>query len=254
MQFPTFSLSGNIALVTGASRGIGQHAAVSLANAGADVVISGRDEAALADTASAIEGLGRRQWAIPADLADTASVVALGERALASAGGVDILVNNAGISFPESALDTTEAHWDSTLDVNLKAPLFLSRTVAPSMIARGGGKVIMMASAAANTGLADHAAYCASKGGLLLLTQVLALEWAAQGINVNAICPTVILTPMGEQVWGDPAKSAPMLAKIPLGHFGYPVDVSGAVVFLASSASDMMTGSAITIDGGYCAQ
>jgi 2-deoxy-D-gluconate 3-dehydrogenase len=254
MQFPTFCLSGKIALVTGASRGIGQHAAVSLANAGADVVVSGRDTAALAETAAEIERLGRRVWTCEADLADTAQVVALGEQAIALSGGIDILVNNAGISFPESALDTTEAHWDATLDVNLKAPMFLSRTVAPSMIERGGGKIIMIASAASNDGLTEHAAYCASKGGLILLTKVLALEWAASRVCVNAICPTVILTPMGEQVWGDPVKSGPMLAKIPLGHFGYPVDVSGAIVFLASSASDMMTGSAITIDGGYGAQ
>jgi NAD(P)-dependent dehydrogenase (short-subunit alcohol dehydrogenase family) len=254
MQFPSFSLAGKIALVTGASRGIGQHAAVSLANAGADVVISGRDEAALAETAAEIGHLGRSHWTIPADLADTASVVALGEKAISAAGGVDVLVNNAGISFPETALGTREEHWDATLDVNLKAPLFLSRTIAPSMIERGGGKVIMVASAAANGGLTEHAAYCASKAGLLLLTQVLALEWAQHRINVNAVCPTVILTPMGEQVWGDPVKSAPMLAKIPLGHFGYPIDVSGAIVYLASSASDMVTGSSVTIDGGYGAQ
>jgi 2-deoxy-D-gluconate 3-dehydrogenase len=254
VQFPDFSLGEKTALVTGASRGIGEHAALTLARAGAAVVLTGRDRQALDGVAAQLEGMRRPHWVLEADLADAPAAAAMAREAVHLTGGIDILLNNAGLSHPETALDTTEEHWDETLDVNLKAPLFISREVAPSMIERGGGKIIMLASAAGLTGLTEHAAYCASKGGMLQLTRVLALEWAPHNICVNAICPTVILTPMGEQVWGDPAKSEPMLAKIPLGKFGYPVDVSGAVIYLASSASDMVTGSVITIDGGYTAQ
>ena len=117
-------------------------------------------------------------------------------------GGIDILVNNAGITFPESALKTSVEHWETTMAVNLTAPMFISREIAPGMIARGGGKIIMICSNAGIVGLADHAAYCASKGGMVQLTKVLAIEWARHNVNVNAIAPTVILTPMGEQVWG----------------------------------------------------
>ena len=254
MQFPDFSLRDKTALVTGASRGIGEHAALSLARAGAGVVLTGRDREALDGVAAQVEEMGREQWVLEADLSDTAAAVDMAREAVRLTGGIDILLNNAGLSHPEPAIVTRQDHWDETLAVNLKAPLFISREVAPSMVERGGGKIIMLASAAALTGLADHAAYCASKGGLVQLTRVLALEWAPHGIRVNAICPTVILTPMGEQVWGDPSNSEPMLAKIPLGKFGYPVDVSGAVIYLACSASDMVTGSVITIDGGYTAQ
>jgi len=138
--------------------------------------------------------------------------------------------------------------------VNLTAPMFISREIAPGMIARGGGKIIMICSNAGIVGLADHAAYCASKGGMVQLTKVLAIEWARHNVNVNAIAPTVILTPMGEQVWGAPEKRDPMLARIPAGRFGKPVEVSGAILFLASSASDLMHGETILVDGGYAAQ
>jgi 2-deoxy-D-gluconate 3-dehydrogenase len=191
---------------------------------------------------------------LPADLADTSAAIAMAREADRLLGGVDILVNNAGLTFPESALDTTPEHWDTTLDVNLKAPLFISQQVVPGMIRRGRGKIIMVASNAGLVGIADHAAYCASKGGMLLLTKVLALEWARYGINVNAVAPTVILTPMGEKVWGAPEKRDPMLAKIPAGHFGRPVDVSGAILFLASPASDLVHGETLVIDGGYVIQ
>jgi 2-deoxy-D-gluconate 3-dehydrogenase len=254
MDFPSFSLAGKTALVTGASRGIGEHAALSLAHFGADVVLTGRDRQALDGVAEEVARLGRRQWVLEADVADTGAAIAMAREAVRLTGGVDILVNNAGLSHPESALDTREDHWDETLDVNLKAPLFISQQVAPRMVERGGGKVIMISSAAGLTGLTEHAAYCASKGGLIQLTRVLALEWAQHNICVNAICPTVILTPMGEQVWGDPAKADPMKAKIPLGKFGYPVDVSGAIIYLASPASDMVTGAVLPIDGGFTAQ
>ena len=143
--------------------------------------------------------------------------------------------------------------WDETLAVNLRAPYLLAQALAPQMIAQGSGKIINVSSQAGVAALEDHAAYCASKGGLNMLTKVMALEWGAHNIQVNAVAPTVILTPMGVEVWGDPAKSAPMLAKIPLRRFGQPVEVADLILFLASPASGLITGETILIDGGYTA-
>ncbi len=254
MDYPSFDLTGKRALVTGASKGIGFHAALSLAHAGCDLAVTGRDEEGLAQVAAGVRELGRRAHVLVADLADTAAAVGMAREAERLLDGVDILVNNAGLSYPESALETTETHWDTTLDVNLKAPLFISQQIAPGMIRRGAGKIIMICSNAGLVGLADHAAYCASKGGMIQLTKVLAIEWARHGINVNAIAPTVILTPMGQQVWGAPEKRDPMIAKIPAGRFGMPVEVSGAILFLASDASSLMHGETMVVDGGYTAQ
>jgi len=254
MEYPSFDLFGKKALVTGASKGIGYHAALCLANAGCDLAVAGRDEEGLALVAAGIRELGRQVHVLKADLADTQAAINMAREADRLLDGVDILVNNAGLSYPESALETTVEHWDTTMDVNLKAPLFISQQIAPGMIQRGGGKIILICSNAGIVGLADHAAYCASKGGMVLLTKVLAIEWARYNINVNAIAPTVILTPMGEQVWGAPEKRDPMLAKIPAGRFGQPVEVSGAILFLASDASSLMHGETLVVDGGYTAQ
>jgi len=254
VRYPTFNLSGRRALVTGATKGIGRHAALSLAHAGADLFLSGRDTRELAEVAVEVRALGRRAEAAPADLADVEAVQRLGAAAIDAMGGIDILVNNAGISSPEPFLETTVEAWDATLDVNLRAPYFLAQVVARAMVAAGrGGKIINISSLSGLVAIADHGAYCASKGGLLLATKVMALELGRHNIQVNAICPTVILTPMGERVWSPPEKRDPMLAKIPLGRFGVPYDVSGAIVFLASDASNMITVSEIVIDGGYSA-
>lgn len=254
MEFPNFVLRGKKALVTGASRGIGHHAALSLAHAGCELVVTGRDRPALEQVAAEIADLGAHAHVLTADLADTRAAIEMAREADELLGGIDILVNNAGITFPESALKTSVEHWETTIAVNLTAPMFISREIAPGMIARGGGKIIMICSNAGIVGLADHAAYCASKGGMVQLTKVLAIEWARHNVNVNAIAPTVILTPMGEQVWGAPEKRDPMLARIPAGRFGKPVEVSGAILFLACSASDLMHGETILVDGGYAAQ
>lgn len=253
-QFPSFDLSGKRVLVTGASKGIGRHAALSLAHAGADVFLSARNQAELDMLAQELRALGRRAETFAAELADLEQIQRLSEAALAAMGGIDVLVNNAGIARIEPFFEVSPAAWDETMDVNLRAPLFLAQSIARHMVARGqGGKIINIASQAALVGLEGHAAYCASKSGLVLLTKVMALELGRYNIQVNTVCPTVILTPMGEQVWGDPAKGDPMKAKIPLGKFGYPVDVSGTIIFLASNASAMITGTEIVIDGGYTA-
>ena len=175
------------------------------------------------------------------------------EAALAAFGAVDILVNNAGIARVAPILESPLADWEETIAVNLRAPYLLAQALAPKMIAQGTGKIINVSSQAGVVALEGHAAYAASKGGLNILTKVMALEWGAHNIQVNAVAPTVILTPMGTRVWGDPAKAAPMLAKIPLRRFGQPVEVADLILFLASPASDLITGETILIDGGYTA-
>ena len=254
MDYPSFDLRGRKALVTGGSSGIGYHAALSLAHAGCEVCVTGRNRSGLEEVTTKIRGMGQKAHMLVADLADTQAAIAMALEAERTLQGVDILINNAGTTFPESALKTTEEHWDMTLAVNLKAPLFVSQQVVQGMIKRRYGKIIMVGSVGGVVGVADHAAYCSSKGGMVLLTKVLAIEWAKYNINVNLIAPTVIMTPMGEKVWGAPEKRDPMIAKIPQGRFGLPVDVSGLVLFLASPASDYINGETIVVDGAFVAQ
>ena len=172
--------------------------------------------------------------------------------ALDAWGGIDILVNNAGIAVRRACWSDAR-DWDLVQAVNLRAPFLLAQALAPGMIERGRGKIVNVSSQTSNIALVDHGAYAASKNGLNALTKVMTAEWARFNVQSNAVCPTVILTPMGEQVWGDPAKGDPMKAKIPLGRFGKPIEVADLVLFLASSASDMITGETIYIDGGFTA-
>ena len=246
-----FSLTGKTALVTGASKGIGFETCAVLADAGADIAAVARDQAGLAEAVEKVEAAGRKAFAIEADLATPGGPVDAANAALDHFGKIDILVNNAGITFVESLLDATVEHWDMIMAVNLRAPFLLARTLAPQMIERKAGKIINVSSQTSVVALDDHAAYAASKNGLNGLTKVMTSEWAKHNIQCNAILPTVILTPMGDKVWGDPAKGNPMKAKIPAGRFGYPVEVADLILFLASSASDMINGDSIMLDGGY---
>ncbi len=248
-----FAVQGKRVLVTGGSKGIGAEAAIVLAQAGADVAIAGRDEAGLQATAAQIVAAGRRCVSIVADLRSVDGPQQAADAALAAFGTVDILVNNAGIARIAPLLELSVDDWDETMAVNLRAPYMLARALAPGMIAQRRGKIINVSSQAGSIALDGHGAYCTSKGGLNLLTKVMALEWGPYNIQANAVAPTVILTPMGTKVWGDPATAAPMLAKIPLGRFGQPVEVADLILFLASSASDLITGETILIDGGYTA-
>lgn len=248
-----FSLHGKRALVTGGSKGIGQEVARVLAEAGADVAIVGRDASGLAECADQVRAQGRICYEIIADLGSVTETQRAGREALDAFGSVDILVNNAGIARIAPLLELTVEQWDETQDVNLRAPFLMAQIVAPGMISRRSGKIINVSSQAGVIAVDDHGAYCASKGGLNMLTKVMAIEWGKHNIQVNAVCPTVILTPMGTQVWGDPAKGDPMLQKIPLRRFGTPQEVADLVLFLASPASDLITGEAILIDGGYTA-
>ena len=248
-----FSLAGKRALVTGGSKGIGAVVAAVLAEAGADVAVTGRERAGLEETAQQVRGHGRRCLIVEADLLTVEGPRRAAAAALDFFGTVDILVNNAGISLPATLLETTVEDWDAVLAVNLRAPFLLAQMLAPKMIEQRSGKIINLSSAASVAALDEHGSYCASKGGLNMLTKVMAAEWSRYNIQCNAVAPTVILTPMGDQVWGDPAKSEPMKAKIPLGRFGQPVEVADLVLYLASPASDLITGDVILMDGGYTA-
>jgi NAD(P)-dependent dehydrogenase (short-subunit alcohol dehydrogenase family) len=240
--------------VTGATKGIGFEVCKVLADAGADIAAVGRDTKGLLDVAKAVEAAGRRCVPISADLATVEGPINAAKDALASFGTIDILVNNAGVTTIKSIVDTPVEDWDWVNAVNLRAPFLLAQALAPKMIARRSGKIINVSSQSGVVALADHAAYGASKGGLNMLTKVMTVEWAKHNIQINTVCPTVILTPMGEMVWGDPAMGDPMKVKIPAGRFGKTVEVADLILFLASSASDLINGQDILIDGGFTAQ
>jgi len=255
MQDPLlrFAVRGKRALVTGASKGIGQVEAVVLAQAGADVAIVGRDRAGLEETAAQVTATGRQCLIIEADMLTVEGPRFAAAEALRRFGTIDILVNNAGIARIHPILELSLSDWEDTLAVNLRAPFLLAQALVPKMIEQRSGKIINVSSQAGVVALDEHGAYAASKGGLNMLTKVMASEWGRHNIQVNAVCPTVIITPMGTEVWGDPKKSEPMLAKIPLRRFGQPVEVADLILFLASSAADLITGDTILIDGGYTA-
>ena len=246
-------LDGKRALITGATKGIGADIARTFAAAGAKLILSGRDVADLrsAETALADE-FGTQIATAAIDLAGYGAPLSLAQQAADAFGGLDILVNNAGISHPEPAIDTDPDKFDDTIAINLRAPALLASAVGKVMVAQGtGGSIITVASAAALAPLPDHYAYCASKAGLVMATKVLARELGQYGIRANSVCPTVVLTEMGQRVWGEESKAAPMLARIPLGRFAVPREVSDTVLWLASDAASMISGVDIPVDGGY---
>lgn len=248
-----FGLAGKRALVTGASKGIGVAICEVLADAGADLAIVARDADGLAAVQAKVEALGRRCLSITADMATIDGPRHAARRALDAFGTIDILVNNAGVALVEDLLTAKVEDWDMTMAVNLRAPFLLAQALAPAMIAQGSGKIVNISSQTGIVALEQHGAYAASKNGLNALTKVMAVEWSRHNVQCNAVCPTVILTPMGEKVWGPPEKGGPMLAKIPLGRFGKPVEVADLVLFLSSRASDLITGETVLIDGGFTA-
>ena len=246
-------LDGKRALITGATKGIGADIAQAFASAGADLVLSGRDEGELTAARSALaDRFGVRIHTAAVDLAEPDAPAELARIAVDAFDGLDVLVNNAGVSYPQPVIDTDPAQFDTTITVNLRAPALLASAVGAAMVAAGtGGSIITVASAAALAPLPDHYAYCASKAGLVMATKVLARELGPHGIRANSVCPTVVLTEMGQRVWGDEKKAAPMLARIPLGRFAVPQEVSDTVVWLASDMAAMVNGVDIAIDGGY---
>ncbi len=246
-----FSLAGRKALVTGASKGIGAGICDVFAQAGADVVAVARDEDGLAEVAGTVRGHGRRCLTIQADMATSDGPVRAAREALAVWGTIDILVNAAGIARLGPATDVGLAQWDETMAVNLRAPFLLAQALAPAMIAQAWGKVINVSSQTGVIAAPDHAAYAASKGGLNALTKSLCVEWARHNVQVNAICPTVVLTAMGRAVWGPPEKGEPMRRAIPAGRFVEVVEVADLALYLASDASAMINGALVMIEGGF---
>jgi len=246
-----FNLVGRVAAVTGANTGLGRAIAEALAGAGADVALVGRSDPA--DTAAAIQSLGRRTHWVNADLARPDCARITGE-IVEKLGGLHILVNNAGIIRRANSIDFTEADWDAVLDVNLKSVFFLSQAAARHMIPNGGGKIINIASMLSFQGGIRVPSYTASKSGVAGLTRLLANEWAASGINVNAIAPGYFASSNTTALQADAKRNAEILARIPAGHWGDPRELGGAAVFLASGASNYVHGIILPVDGGWLAR
>jgi NAD(P)-dependent dehydrogenase (short-subunit alcohol dehydrogenase family) len=243
-------LDGKVAVVTGAAAGIGAAIADTFVASGAQVgvVDIGSNEA----VRKAAE-LGDACAAFTCDVADERSVAAAVSAVITRFGRVDVLVNNAGVVFLDPAEELTVTAWDATLSVNLKGTFLMSQAFGKYMLKARRGKIINIASQAATVALKDHAAYCASKAGVLGLTRVLAYEWAGRGVTVNAISPTVVLTDLGRKAWEGPKGDA-MKALIPTGRFAKPEEIAAVALFLASDASEMINGADILVDGGYTIQ
>ena len=253
MTTPDFRLDGKVAVITGANTGLGQAMAVAIAGAGAKVALVGRS--APDETQSRIDALGGESAVVMADLSDAAVVDKVIGDAGRALGPVDILVNNAGIIRRADALDFSTEDWDAVLATNLKVPFFLAQAAARSMVAGArGGKIINVASLLSFQGGIRVASYTASKSGLAGLTRLLANEWAARGINVNAIVPGYFATNNTEALRNDPDRNRQILERIPAGRWGDPGDLGGVAVFLASSAADYVHGTTIPVDGGWLAR
>lgn len=246
-----FSLAGRKALVTGASKGIGAEICAVFADAGADIVAVARDRDGLLATAAVVRGHGCRCLALEADLASIQSTTHVAAEALRAWGPIDILVNCAAITHVGPATSFPVDQWDEIMAVNLRAPFLLAQALGPAMIAQNWGKIINISSQTGVIALDDHAAYASSKGGLNALTKSLCAEWARHNVQVNAICPTVVLTPMGLKVWGDAAKADPMIHGTPARRFGQPIEVADMALYLASPASGLVNGALMMIEGGY---
>jgi 2-deoxy-D-gluconate 3-dehydrogenase len=247
-----FDLTGRVALVTGANTGIGQAIALALAGAGADIALAGRTPAD--DSASQVRSLGRKAAIVEADLATIGPVQDVVDRTVAELGGLDILVNNAGIIRRADAVDFSEADWDAVIDTDLKSLFFLCQAAGRGMIARGRGKIVNIASLLSFQGGIRVPSYAAAKSGVAGLTKALANEWAGKGVNVNAIAPGYVATNNTAALQADETRNRQILERIPAGRWGAPVDVGGAAVFLASSASDYVHGHILAVDGGWLAR
>ena len=247
-----FGLSGKVALVTGSSQGLGLAMAEGLARAGAHVVINGRDAAKLAPVVADLTSKGLKAHAIAADLGSRPDVERLINETIRSCSRLDILVNNAGIIKRTPAVDHSDADWDSVLGVNLDGVFTACRTAGRHMLERGSGKIVNIASLLTFFGGITVPGYAASKGAVGQLTKALSNEWAGKGVQVNAIAPGYMRTANTAALQADPVRSKEILSRIPAGRWGEPSDLEGAVLFLASAASDYLSGHVLVVDGGWC--
>ena len=249
-----FGLKGKVAIVTGGTEGIGKATAMTLAREGAKVAICARGKALLDATAAEITKAGGEVLAVSADMSKAADCKRFIEEVAQKFGRIDILVNNAGIIRRADAVDFTEADWDAVMDTNLKTLFFLCQSVGRHMIARGSGKIINIASMLTFQGGIRVPSYTASKSGVGGLTKLLANEWAAKGVQVNAIAPGYIATNNTAALQSDETRNRQIMERIPAGRWGDPKDIGGAAIFLASSASDYVQGHILAVDGGWLAR
>ena len=250
-----FRLSGKTALVTGGARGLGKTMATALAEAGADIALTGRSLETLQTSAKEIsQATGRTVHCFAGDVAIAADVERLHREVSAACGDVDILINNAGTNIRGTLDQISEADWDSVIDTNLKGPFLVTKAFAPGMLKKGWGRVINLASIMSVIALPARTTYCSSKAGLLGLTRTWGLEWAEKGVTCNAICPGPFATDMNRQLLNDPKAYQQFVASIPMGRWGELDELTGAIVFLASKASSFVTGTCLFVDGGWTAR
>ena len=246
-----FDLTGRVAMVTGSTRGLGENSAMALAKAGADVAVCGRNTEDLKRVSDAIKALGRDSEGFVLDVTSKKSVHEGVDRILQRFVKIDILMNNAGLNHREPAIDYPEDAWDLVISTNLKGYFLVAQAVAPHMLERGYGKIINMSSILGKIALPNQLAYASAKGGVVQMTKVMALEWAKQGIRVNAIGPTYFETEMVTPIRNDPERFNFINERTPMGRWGYLPEMEGLVIFLAAPASDFITGQTIYIDGGW---
>jgi NAD(P)-dependent dehydrogenase (short-subunit alcohol dehydrogenase family) len=253
--FPQFNLNGQAALVTGAARGLGRAISLALANAGADVALGLRDRNTGSSLVQEIQAMGRRALPLQMDMAHPDQISSAIDQAAAHFGRLDILVNNAGVAPGNAAEDVTEEDFDYTMAVNVKGTYFASQAAGRVMIRQKRGRIINMSSQAGFVALPTESVYCTTKAAIAHLTKCLAVEWGKHNITVNAVAPTFIFTPGTEEALADPAFRADTVDRIAALHrIGEPMEVAGAVVFLASPAASLITGHTILIDGGWTAR
>ena len=254
-QFPRFDVEGQVALVTGAARGLGRAVVLALAHAGADVALGLRDVDADAGLVAEVEALGRQVLPLQLDVSDLAQVRAGVDAVVERFGRLDVLVANAGIAPGNPAEDVTEADFDATVAVNLKGTFFTAQAAGRAMLARGGGRIVLMGSQAGAVALPGESVYCLSKAAVSHLAACLAVEWGSRGVTVNCVAPTFIRTPGTEAALSDPAFEADVVERIAgLHRIGEPVDVAGAVLYLCSPAASLVTGHTLLVDGGWTAR
>jgi NAD(P)-dependent dehydrogenase (short-subunit alcohol dehydrogenase family) len=254
-QYPSFSLEGRVALVTGAARGLGREIALALSHAGADVALGLRRAGDAADLEAEIAAMGRRVMRVQLDVLDLPRIEPAVAGVIGTLGRIDILVNNAGLGPENLAEDVTEADFDLTFGVNVKGLFFTSQAVGRAMIAQGSGRIVNLSSQAGLVALPGEAVYCASKAAVSHLTRCLAIEWGRHGITVNAVAPTFIHTPGTAPALADPDFEADVRDRIAgLHRIGEPVDVAGAVIYLCAPASALVTGTTLVVDGGWTAR